>query len=316
MISLKQKELIISNNIKEADLITHSGTFHSDDIFSTVILKNILDKECIKICRINDIEEEIDSIVYDIGGGKYDHHQPGGNGERENGIKYSSFGLIWKDFGKVFLEKIGVENISQVWEKIDKKIVQTIDATDNGQFSIINKFDFEIVTIPNLISVYNSNWDEEEKQDILFLQAVEFAENILIKIIIDEDSKEKAKILIETAIEESENQIIILEKFLPWKECLLQSTNPKAKDILFVIFPSNREGYNICTVPKELGSFESKKLFPIEWKGLRDEELQKITGVNTVFFCHNERFLVRANDFNDIIKMCNIATNEYNKGHK
>ena len=309
MISLKQKELIISNNIKEADLITHSGTFHSDDIFSTVILKNILDKECIKICRINDIEEEIDSIVYDIGGGKYDHHQPGGNGERENGIKYSSFGLIWKDFGKVFLEKIGVENISQVWEKIDKKIVQTIDATDNGQFSIINKFDFEIVTIPNLISVYNSNWDEEEKQDIFFLQAVEFAENILIKIIIDEDSKEKAKILIETAIEESENQIIILEKFLPWKECLLQSTNPKAKDILFVIFLSNREGYNICTVPKELGSFESKKLFPIEWKGLRDEELQKITGVNTVFFCHNERFICCTRTKDDALKIAELAIN-------
>ena len=299
MISLKQKEL----------LITHSGTFHSDDIFSTVILKNILDKECIKICRINDIEEEIDSIVYDIGGGKYDHHQPGGNGERENGIKYSSFGLIWKDFGKVFLEKIGVENISQVWEKIDKKIVQTIDATDNGQFSIINKFDFEIVTIPNLISVYNSNWDEEEKQDIFFLQAVEFAENILIKIIIDEDSKEKAKILIETAIEESENQIIILEKFLPWKECLLQSTNPKAKDILFVIFPSNREGYNICTVPKELGSFESKKLFPIEWKGLRDEELQKITGVNTAFFCHNERFICCTRTKDDALKIAELAIN-------
>ena len=294
MISLKQKELIISNNIKEADLITHSGTFHSDDIFSTVILKNILDKECIKICRINDIEEEIDSIVYDIGGGKYDHHQPGGNGERENGIKYSSFGLIWKDFGKVFF---------------DKKIVQTIDATDNGQFSIINKFDFEIVTIPNLISVYNSNWDEEEKQDIFFLQAVEFAENILIKIIIDEDSKEKAKILIETAIEESENQIIILEKFLPWKECLLQSTNPKAKDILFVIFPSNREGYNICTVPKELGSFESKKLFPIEWKGLRDEELQKITGVNTAFFCHNERFICCTRTKDDALKIAELAIN-------
>lgn len=309
MISLKQKELLIISNIKEADLVTHSGTFHSDEVFSTVILKNILDKECIKICRINDIEEEIDSIVYDIGGGKYDHHQPGGNGERENGIKYSSFGLIWKDFGKVFLEKIGVENISQVWEKIDKKIVQTIDATDNGQFSIINKFDFEIVTIPNLISVYNSNWDEEEKQDIFFLQAVEFAENILIKIIIDEDSKEKAKILIETAIEESENQIIILEKFLPWKECLLQSTNPKAKDILFVIFPSNREGYNICTVPKELGSFESKKLFPIEWKGLRDEELQKITGVNTAFFCHNERFICCTRTKDDALKIAELAIN-------
>lgn len=309
MLSLKPKELLIISNIKEADLVTHSGTFHSDEVFSTVILKNILDKEPIKICRISEIKEATDSFIYDIGGGKYDHHQPGGNGQRKNGVKYSSFGLIWKDFGKVFLEKIGVENISQVWEKIDKKIVQTIDATDNGQFSIINKFDFEIVTIPNLISVYNSNWDEEEKQDIFFLQAVEFAENILIKIIIDEDSKEKAKILIETAIEESENQIIILEKFLPWKECLLQSTNPKAKDILFVIFPSNREGYNICTVPKELGSFESKKLFPIEWKGLRDEELQKITGVNTAFFCHNERFICCTRTKDDALKIAELAIN-------
>ena len=309
MLSLKPKKLLIISNIKEADLVTHSGTFHSDEVFSTVILKNILDKEPIKICRISEIKEATDSFIYDIGGGKYDHHQPGGNGQRKNGVKYSSFGLIWKDFGKVFLEKIGVENISQVWEKIDKKIVQTIDATDNGQFSIINKFDFEIVTIPNLISVYNSNWDEEEKQDIFFLQAVEFAENILIKIIIDEDSKEKAKILIETAIEESENQIIILEKFLPWKECLLQSTNPKAKDILFVIFPSNREGYNICTVPKELGSFESKKLFPIEWKGLRDEELQKITGVNTAFFCHNERFICCTRTKDDALKIAELAIN-------
>ena len=45
--------------IKEADLITHSGTFHSDDIFSTVILKNILDKECIKICIFQEIKRRI-----------------------------------------------------------------------------------------------------------------------------------------------------------------------------------------------------------------------------------------------------------------
>ena len=77
MISLKTKKIIITNNIKEADLITHCGTFHSDEVFSTVILKNILDKEPIKICRISEIKEATDSFIYDIGGGKYDHHQPG-----------------------------------------------------------------------------------------------------------------------------------------------------------------------------------------------------------------------------------------------
>jgi len=312
LISIKPSELLITSNIKEADLITHSGIFHSDEVFSTVILKNILDKKRIKICRINDVKGNIDSFVYDIGGGKYDHHQPGGNGERENGIKYSSFGLIWRDYGKDFLEKIGIENISKVWEKIDKKIVQTIDATDNGQFKENNQLDLEIITIPNLISVYNSNWDEEEKQDECFLQAVDFAENILTKIIIAEDSKEKAKKFVEKSIEESADSIMILDEFLPWKECLLQSKNPKAEKILFVIFPSNRGGYNIYSVPKELDSFESRKLFPKDWAGLKDQKLQEKTEVRTVTFCHIGRFICCTENKEDAIKLAKIAVK--NKG--
>lgn len=307
MINLEPKKLVFINNAKEADLITHSGTFHSDEIFSTVILKNILDKKTIKICRIGKIEESIDSLVYDIGGGKYDHHQPGGNGERENGIKYSSFGLIWRDYGEEFLKRIGVENITKVWKKIDKKIVQTIDATDNGQFKENNQLDLEIITIPNLISVYNSNWDEEEKQDECFLQAVDFAENILTKIIIAEDSKEKAKKFVEKSIEESADSIMILDKFLPWKECLLQSKNPKAEKILFVIFPSNRGGYNIYSVPKELDSFESRKLFPKDWAGLKDQKLQEKTEVRTATFCHIGRFICCTENKEDAIKLAKIA---------
>ncbi len=44
-------------------------------------------------------------IVIDVGGeynadtGRFDHHQRGGAGERENGIPYSSFGLIWQKYG-------------------------------------------------------------------------------------------------------------------------------------------------------------------------------------------------------------------------
>ena len=307
MISLKPKELLIISNINEADLITHNGTFHSDEVFSTVILSNIIEKNTIKICRTNNVINSANGIVYDVGGGKYDHHQVGGNGERENGIKYSSFGLIWKDFGRKYLEKHCVKCIENVWKSIDEKIVQTVDAIDNGQLENINQHGFEILTIPNLISVYNSNWDEEDNQDKYFMEAVDFAENILNKIIVDEDSKEKARTLVENAIEESVENIMILDKFLPWKECLLQSTNPKAEKILFVIFPSNRGGYNICSVPNEIGSFKSRKLFPKEWAGLDGKKLQELTGVNTATFCHNGRFICCTQTKNDAIKLANLA---------
>ena len=92
---------------------------------------------------------------------------------------------------------------------------------------------------------------------------------------------------------------------MPWKEFLLE--NEKGKDILFVVFPSNRGGYNVYAVPKELGSFESRKLFPEEWAGLKDEELQKVSGIKTATFCHINRFISVAKIKEDAIEMAKIA---------
>ncbi len=44
-------------------------------------------------------------VRVDIGGrsdpasGDFDHHQRGGAGERANGIRYASFGLVWRHHG-------------------------------------------------------------------------------------------------------------------------------------------------------------------------------------------------------------------------
>src|SRR5699024_3152791 len=213
-------------------------------------------KQYLKLCRTSNISGDIKGIVYDVGHGKFDHHQPGGNGERENGIKYSSFGLVWKQFGKQFLKNLNIENIDDIWKMIDNKLVQNIDAVDNGQLAKLSQFDFDIITLPNLITMYNSNWDDEtSNQDECFIKAVEFAYTIFDRFIISAVSKIKAKSKVLEAIERSENQILILDRFMPWKEFLLETDNDKAKNILFVIFPSNRGGYDIYSVPKELGSF-------------------------------------------------------------
>ena len=64
----------ITKDIKEAKLITHAGSFHPDDVFSTVLLSKIYPNA--KVIRVPSLEEDYkDKIIYDIGFGKYDHHQ-------------------------------------------------------------------------------------------------------------------------------------------------------------------------------------------------------------------------------------------------
>ena len=113
--------------------------------------------------------------------------------------------------------------------------------------------------------------------------------------------------MVDNAIENSKDGIMILEQFMPWEEAVLTSSNPKAGKINFVVFPSNRGGFSVHTVPRELGSFENRKSLPKEWAGLRDEKLQEISNIKTAKFCHNACFICTAETKEDAIKMAEIA---------
>ena len=65
----------LSEQIKQnnATVFTHSGKFHADDVFSSALLL-YLNPE-IRIIRGNKVPEDFDGIVFDIGRGRYDHHQ-------------------------------------------------------------------------------------------------------------------------------------------------------------------------------------------------------------------------------------------------
>ena len=234
----------IVKELKEANCVTHGGKFHSDEIFATVILSKILTN--IKLIRVNEVtdsmRESIDNkLVYDIGGGEFDHHQAGGNGQRDNGVKYASCGLIWKSYGKKYLEKCNVkkEHIEELFIQIDKDLIQYIDANDNGQSTKIDT-DYKFVELASVISAFNPCWNEIVDTDECFMQAYEIAKKYFERFIAREIAKNEAKELVENAIENSKEGIMILEQFMPWEEAVLTSTNPKAEKINFVVFPSNR----------------------------------------------------------------------------
>ena len=72
---------------------THGGKFHADDVFSTALLQIV--RPDIQVTRGFVVPDDFDGIVYDVGGGMFDHHQEPRE-TRPNGVPYAAFGLLWR----------------------------------------------------------------------------------------------------------------------------------------------------------------------------------------------------------------------------
>lgn len=194
----------ITNDVKMANAITHRGCFHADEVFATILLILLLKK--VVLARISSSHElpkklPLNPIIYDIGHGIFDHHQPSGNGKRENGILYSSFGLIWRAYGiRILCEhyKCSYKDAALLFEMIDKDLVQGIDASDNGQIPYCG-LSFHIMGIPSMIASFYPNWDKvnPDLEDKCFLQALEVANTIFNNVVSRNIAKLRARDIVE-----------------------------------------------------------------------------------------------------------------------
>lgn len=291
-----------TKNMSEAMAITHSGVFHADEVMGTVILSKVF--ENFTLCRTFKVTENIkdDVIVFDIGEGRFDHHQKGGNGCRENGVPYSSAGLIWKEFGLEICSKTA--DSKAVWQAIDRELIQGIDAQDNGSLPDLD-YPARPLSVSMAIRSFNPTWDYKGDTDEAFLMAVNFAEQIFDNCFTKAVATAKAKALVEEAICKTTGPVMVLDEYLPWLDFLPH--NKEANDILFVVFPSLRGGWNWQCVPGSNGRFSNRKSVPEIWKGLRDEAYQKVTGVKTATFCHPGGFIGGAETLEDAIELARIA---------
>ena len=153
--------LKVVKTIEEANCITHSGTFHADEVFASAFLELYLGD--VSIYRTNNVDlskVKENTLIYDVGRGKYDHHQNDAL-KRDNGITYCSFGLLWKEFGKDFLQKRGISLVDRAWEMLDKDFVEGIDADDNGVFPQIIA-PFKVKMIPGIIKTFNPSFQTNQ----------------------------------------------------------------------------------------------------------------------------------------------------------
>ena len=294
--------LKVVNKIEEANCITHSGTFHADEVFASAFLELYLGE--VRVFRTNqvDFSKVNDSmLVYDVGRGKFDHHQNDAL-RRENGIPYCAFGLLWKEFGKDFLQKRGIELVDRVFDLFDKDLVEGIDADDNGVFPKIEA-NFKVKTIPGVIKIFNPSFQANQEEASQFEKACSLAKMILEEELYYINGKAYAEEQILDLLDDlDENaKYMILPTFLPYEETILGEE--RANSILFVAYPSNRGGYAIKTVPKSVDDKSNRMDFPEEWAGLEGEELEQVSGIPGLTFCHSTRFLVSCKDLDTVYQV-------------
>ena len=278
----------IVTNIYEANCITHSGTMHADEIFSTAFLDLYLND--VKVHRTTNIPSDIkeDVLIYDIGRGIYDHHQEDAQ-KRENGIKYCSFGLLWKQFGRDFLNKRNVSDIEEVFTMFDKDLVEAIDADDNGVFPKIDA-PYKVKTLSEVFKLFNPGYKSGQDETIQFYMAVMVAKTIIEQELSNVIGKVIAKSQVLEKLKTATNHTLFLDEYMPYEQTILSLES--ANDIYFVVYPSNRGGYGIKTIPISQEDHTKRKEFPESWAGLDNEELEKVSGIKGLRFCHLTRFLV------------------------
>ncbi len=288
-------------------IATHDGSFHADEVFAVATLSLLADP--LEIVRTRDPDRlAAADLRVDVGfrddpsAGDFDHHQRGFAAVRANGVRYASFGLVWREFGARVCD-----DDDEVAAAVDEMLVQTVDANDSGQSLTESLIDgVRPFSVSSVIGGFNARWDETlspEDERARFDAAVALARDILAREIASAASGRRAERVVRAAIAAAPDpRIVELPINAPWKRVLV----PETADALYVIYPK-RQGFGLEAVPRELGSFENRRDLPAAWGGLEAPELVTVTGVDDALFCHAKRFLAVASSHDGITALAELA---------
>lgn len=281
-------------------IVTHDSKFHADDAFAVATLEIYLDKlgEKYKVIRSRDPEiiESGDYVVdtgsvYDEDLNRFDHHQPEFTDKGFLNIPYSSFGLVWKHYGKQICE-----NNKNIWLKIRNEFVTVFDANDNG----INTAEEAVkgltpIDPETFIFQFRPAFSERTDENLYkgFLQAVDFAKGFLQRTIRIELDKESMREDFEQILKSKKNilrtdsiKALVLTKPLPWKD-FLEDEN----DFDFIVFEREDGKWMAQSVEPKKNQM-GVKIFKKSWAGLRDDELSEKVGVKDLIFYHKTGYIL------------------------
>lgn len=280
---------------------------------------------------------------YDADRRRFDHHQrgfttvfPGRN------TKLSSAGLVYMHFGKEIIanRRSATEGstVDLIYDKVYESFVEAVDANDNGVSAydsegiaaagLEKKFSDGGFTLGAMVGRLNPNWNDPVPSDPVEAQAAEDEKFVAASQRVGEEFDRAldyyvnawlpARALVEKAFTErpqydAQGRIMVLSgQSCPWKDHLyaLEEENKEAGKVLYVLYPEKPTPdakWRVQTVPVTKDSFESRKALPKEWRGVRDEELDKVSGVPGCVFVHAAGFIGGNKTFEGALELAKKA---------
>ncbi|KAH7915784.1 GAMM1 protein [Hygrophoropsis aurantiaca] len=301
---------------------THNGTFHCDEALAVFLLRQTKTYRDAGLKRSRDsaVLDTCDIVVdvgavYDESRQRFDHHQRGFQEVFGHGFstKLSSAGLVYKHFGKEIIAQTTGSTAEDpkvilLWLKLYKEFIEAIDAIDNGisQYTTQDQPKYRNRTdLSSRVGWLNPSWNKSAASaeiDALFLKASKLTgEEFMGRLDYYANAWLPARDLVLSGLSTRQNvdpssQLILFDQFAPWKEHLfeleLERGIPEDSKAVYIIYPDEFAGtWRIQAVPVSPESFESRKALPEKWRGLRDDDLSKESGVEGGIFVHASGFI-------------------------
>ena len=274
-------------------VVTHGGAFHADDVFATALIGLDIFRSGqgdVKILRLNDfheaerLDQEGHHLVYDIGGGNYDHHQKGAE-VREDGTPYAAFGLLWRVIGR----RLGFSPLAV--QKFDREFISDLDRHDNTGCGN---------AVSYCISAYNSIPDG-------FDEAVSVATSMLASCL---NRLEAFDASIEFCTERYSSlhpEWVDMVSDIHHRADIFESA-PEFKDVKVTITRSKRGGYCVTSVTERgNGEMKNRYLFPESWRGKTEKELAALLPGVGVTFCHSNGFMAVFDSHEKALDYCMVT---------
>lgn len=304
---------------------THDGTFHCDEALACHMLRLLPRYANSPIIRTRDpaILATLDILV-DVGGVynpstlRFDHHQRSfsttfADDGPHSSIKLSSAGLVYKHFGrnvirsvleKEAIQVLNEQDMERIYAKVYKSFVEAVDAIDNGvpRYDTDKPAKYESLTdLASRVARLNADWWEKDPdQDANFLKAISLTGLELEGFILHTaKSWLPARGIVEKAMaqrkeEESSGKVLVMREWAPWKDHLydIEREEGVAGQVLYVLYKDmTGRSWRLQCVPVEKVAFESRCPLPESWRGIRDDELSKLTGIDGCVFVHAAGFI-------------------------
>lgn len=289
-------------------VVTHNGLFHADEAFGVAFLSLLLGSEEVRVVRTrNPAQIEQADVALDVGGiydnskFRYDHHQREFTEVHEGtSVKLAACGLIWRHFGSIVITKLhpelDVEQVQTLWQSVDETICRPVDLQDNGQGTFkVEGAEAQALTITMMVSSFNQQDIYSPAQDEAFMRGVEILKEYVLNFLRAGANKLQLLKEAEEAVRaQLGSKVLVLDKFLPYREAVLKANAEEGGQFDLVAYPAKGQ-WNIQTVPVDdtPENFYSQRIsLPERLWGLTGPDASKESlGGSALVFCHKTGFL-------------------------